>query len=134
VCKFAEERTEQINMEDEMSNSWEYLLIKRLMEITKEERYYYVKREIHSVLMMDFIEREYTDKDGEVQMIYKKQHPSSEWIGRTLRKLGVTGFKRDGTGSMYFLSPKIVMDLITRLQLKSLMPEEQTKLKENGKI
>ena len=69
-------------------------------------------------------------------MIYKKQHPSSEWIGRTLRKLGITGFRKDGTGASYYLSPKIVMDLVTRLQLKSLMPEEQTKLieeKENEK-
>jgi len=134
TVKFANKNVELSQVEDEMSNSWDYLLLKVLMDYVDEERFYYVKSEIYETLIKEFVEREYTDRDGNTQTIHKNSKPSSEWIGRTLRKLGVTGFKKDNKGAMYFLSKNIIMDLVTRLQLKSLIPENTNEKDSEDKI
>jgi|TARA_Y100000034_G_scaffold136934_1_gene217306 hypothetical protein len=115
---FAEKFSKKTQMEEEMTDSWDYTLLNVLDQLVEEDRYYYVKSEICSRLDNEFIESQSNEK-----VFYKKSRPSPEWVGRTLRKFGVSDYKRDKKGTMYFLTRVKLSELIQRLQIKSLMKD-----------
>lgn len=109
--KLAVLKVKRSQEEEQMDDSWDFKLVEVLNDIVLEDKFYSLKDDIKP-----FLDRRFDDNQAK---------PKSEWIGRTLRKLGISEVKRTSDGMYYRLNPLKVKDLVARLQvIKMQNPNE----------
>jgi len=131
MVEYAKKKCQEGKMDEDLDDDWDTKLIEVLVRYINEERFYYVK-EITEELDKEFIER--IDNFGGVEKpIYKKTKPSTHWVGRTLKKFSFLNHKKDNKGHKYYLSKKLVYELVSRLQIAGIdVPiETQKQIEEN---
>jgi len=102
IGKFAEEQTEAYITESIDEESWDMKIYDALLENVTDEEKKYPMSEIKSWVHAKFDEKE--------------KKPSSKWIGRHMNKIGFKKYKRrEGKGVLYFLSKKIVYNVLEPL-------------------
>lgn len=104
--KFAEELYEEMSMEKIDEESWDYKVLESLTEVVTIQEEWVPVKQIKGRLSTKFNEND--------------KRPSSHWIGRYLRRIGLNKKRRLKTGMEYFLSKKIVNNILNRLDIITL--------------
>jgi len=110
MVRFAKEKTDEKSIED-ITESGEYVLAKSLVEFVEESGFYKVK-DIRAIMEGNF--------DGGEKWLNDK------WVGRTMGRFGFSNKRRVGSGIEYYLTPKMVKNLASRLSITTAQNSQTT--------
>lgn len=115
VGQWAYEECEISNDEDEQDDSWDNKVFQALINLVQSEEVKpYLVKDIKAEVDKAFIDREFVDSSGKTVIVYKKERPSSKFIGKLLNKVGFRKYKRHSTYRFYNLSKKVVFSTLSR--------------------
>ena len=107
--KFAEQLCEDRVVEQIEEESWDFKTLQTLFEVTSDKEEWIAVKTIKAHLATKF-----ADND---------KKPSSHWIGRYFRRIGLTNKRHFDTGRQYLLSKKTVNKILNRLSVTSVSSE-----------
>ena len=104
--QFAESLYEDQSMEKIDDESWEYKTLTTLIELATDTENFMPLRHIREQTGTKF-----SDLD---------KKPSSKWMGRYFKRIGLDKKKRTGSGMEYLLSKKLIDNVLAHLDLTTL--------------